>query len=111
AAHRKLIRPWLLALLTAAATLLPWILELTDVLPVRTTVAGHTIMFETAAGSLDPNATLAGLFIYLIALIHLEALLPLLKDDERRSTRRAMQLQSWQSLQLVPRHTSKPPPG
>jgi len=33
-----------------------------------------------------------------------------LQDDDRRKTRRALQLQAWQLRQLVPRPTSKPPP-
>jgi eukaryotic-like serine/threonine-protein kinase len=109
ATHRRLIRPWMLALLTVVATLSPWLLELADVLPDRTSVSGNTVMLQTAAGQLDPNATLAGLFIYIVALIHLAALLARLQDDDRRKVRRAMQLQSWQLRQLVPRPTSKPP--
>jgi hypothetical protein len=99
----------MLALLTVFATLSPWLLELTNVLPDRTSVSGNTLMLQTAAGELDPNATLAGLFIYIVALIHLAALLARLQDDDRRKVRRAMQLQSWQLRQLVPRPTSKPP--
>ncbi|HSD88227.1 MAG TPA: serine/threonine-protein kinase [Kofleriaceae bacterium] len=109
ATHRKLIRPWQLALLTAAATLLPWILELAGVFPSRLSVSGNTMHITTSAGHLDPAATLAGLFIYTLAVIHLAALLSRLQDDDRRKTRRAMQLQSWTLRQLVPRPTSKPP--
>jgi eukaryotic-like serine/threonine-protein kinase len=109
ATHRRLIRPWMLALLTVLATTSPWLLELANVLPDRTSVSGNTLLLQTAAGELDPNATLAGLFIYLVALIHLAALLARLQDDDRRKVRRAMQLQSWQLRQLVPRPTSKPP--
>ncbi len=109
ATHRKLIRPWLLALLTVVSTVSPWLLEIAGVLPDRTSVAGNTLLLQTAAGELDPNATLAGLFIYIVALIHLAALLARLQDDDRRKVRRAMQLQSWQLRQLVPRPASKPP--
>jgi serine/threonine-protein kinase len=109
APHRRLIRPWLLALMTVIATLSPWLLELAGVLPDRTSVSGHTLLLQTAAGELDPRATLAGLFIYIVALIHLAALLSRLQDDDRRKVRRAMQLQSWQLRQLVPRPTSRPP--
>jgi len=109
AAHRKLIRPWLLALLTVIATLSPWLLELAGVLPVRTTVHGGEIILHTQASALDPAGTLAALMVYIAALIHLAALMARLQDDERRRNRRAMQLQSWQLRQLVPRPTSKPP--
>ena len=109
ATHRRLIRPWLLALLTVMSTLTPWLLEIANVLDDRVTVSGNTLMLQTAAGQLDPDATLAGLFIYIVALIHLAALLSRLQDDDRRKVRRAMQLQSWQLRQLVPRPTSKPP--
>lgn len=47
--------------------------------------------------------------IYIVALIYLAALLSRLQDDDRRKTRRAMQLQSWTLRQLVPRPTSRPP--
>jgi serine/threonine-protein kinase len=109
ATHRRLIRPWMLAILTVLATLSPWLLELTNVLPQRIYVSGNTILLQTAAGDLDPQATLAGLFIYIVALIHLAALLSRLQDDDRRKVRSAMQLQSWQLRQLVPRPSSKPP--
>jgi hypothetical protein len=85
------------------------LLELTNVLPQRIYVSGNTILLQTAAGDLDPQATLAGLFIYIVALIHLAALLSRLQDDDRRKVRSAMQLQSWQLRQLVPRPSSKPP--
>jgi len=109
AQHRKLIRPWMLAILTVLSTLAPWLLELAGVLPSRTSVSGNTLSLQTAAGELDPGATLAGLFIYIVALIHLAALLSRLQDDDRRKARRTMQLQSWQLRQLVPRPTSRPP--
>ena len=109
AAHRRLIPPWILALLTSVATLLPWLLELAGVFDSRMSVTGSSIVLETAATKLDPSATLAGLLIYIVALIHLAALIARLSDDDRRKVRRAMQLQSWQLRQLVPRATSKPP--
>jgi hypothetical protein len=109
ATHRKLIKPWLLALLTCAATMSPWILAIAGVLPDQVTVAGNTLQLHTAAVELDSQATLAGMVIYVIALIHLAALLSRLQDDDRRKTRRAMQLQSWTLRQLVPRPTSRPP--
>jgi eukaryotic-like serine/threonine-protein kinase len=110
ATHRRLVRPWLLALLTCAATLSPWLLAIAGVFDSRISVSGNTLQLVTAADVLDSNATLAGLFIYIMALIHLAALLSRLQDDDRRKTRRAMQLQSWTLRQLVPRPTSKPPP-
>ncbi|HEX5062744.1 MAG TPA: protein kinase [Kofleriaceae bacterium] len=109
ATHRKLIRPWLLALLTVIATVSPWLLAIAGVLPDRVSVSGNTLLLQTPAGELDPNATLVGLFIYIVALIHLAALLSRLQDDDRRKVRRTMQLQSWQLRQLVPRPSSKPP--
>jgi hypothetical protein len=109
AAHRRLIHPWVLALLTAVATVLPWLLEVAGVFDSRMSVRGSSIIIDTAATQLDPSATLAGLFIYIVALIHLAALIARLSDDDRRKVRRAMQLQSWQLRQLVPRATSKPP--
>jgi serine/threonine-protein kinase len=109
ATHRRLIRPWMLALLTVLATLTPWLLEIANVVPDRTSVSGNTLLLQTAAGQLDPSATLAGLCIYIVALIHLAALLARLQDDDRRKARRTLQLQSWQLRQLVPRPTSKPP--
>jgi eukaryotic-like serine/threonine-protein kinase len=109
ATHRRLIRPWLLALLTVICTLSPWLLGIAGVLPDRVAVSGNTLLLQTAAGELDPDATLAGLVIYVVALIHLAALLSRLQDDDHRKLRRAMHLQSWQLRQLVPRPTSRPP--
>lgn len=109
ASHRKLIKPWLLALITCTATMSPWILAIAGVLPDQISVAGNTLQLHTAAIELEPEATLAGMVIYIIALIHLAALLSRLQDDDRRKTRRAMQLQSWTLRQLVPRPTSRPP--
>jgi serine/threonine-protein kinase len=109
ATHRKLIPAWALALLTCAATLSPWLLELAGVLDTRISVSGSMLLLDTPAKHLDPDATLAGLFMYIVALIHLAALLARLQDDDRRGVRRTMQLQSWQLRQLVPRPTSRPP--
>ncbi len=106
AAHRTLIRPWLLALLTTLATMTPWILELAGVLPASTTTVGNEITFHTAAGYLDQTATLVALAIYITAIVFLGGLLARLQDDERRRVRRAAQLQSWQLRQLVPRPSS-----
>jgi len=105
AAYRRMIAPWLLALMTALATLLPWLLDLG-----RTAIAGDAITVHTVAARLDPTAMTVGLCIYIVALIHLAALMSRLQDDDRRKTRRALQLQAWQLRQLVPRPTSKPPP-
>ncbi|HUJ62383.1 MAG TPA: serine/threonine-protein kinase [Kofleriaceae bacterium] len=109
AAHRRLIRPWLLAALTALATMFPWLLELAGWRAVSTTTSGSAITLHTAAGSLDPLATIIGMAIYVTALAHLAALLSRLQDDERRAARVALQLQSWQLRQLVPKPTSIPP--
>jgi hypothetical protein len=110
APHRRLIPVWALALLTAIATLSPWLIELVGLVDgQRTTVSGNALVLVTAADHLDPVATLAGLFIYVVSLIHLAALLSRLQDDDRRKARRAMQLQAWQLRQLVPRPVSKPP--
>jgi serine/threonine-protein kinase len=109
AAHRRLIPVWVLAFLTAAATLAPWLLGLAGVIEDRIRVSGNLLLLRTSADHLDAAATLAGLFIYIVALIHLAALLSKLQDDDRRRARRAMQLQDWQLRQLVPRMASKPP--
>jgi serine/threonine-protein kinase len=103
AAHRRLIRPWLLAALTAAATLSPWIVQWAGMSAARTTVVGGDIVLHTAAHELDPSSTMIGLVAYLIALVGLAALLSQLQDTDRRGQRRALQLQSWQLRQLVPR--------
>jgi hypothetical protein len=109
AAHRRLIPTWILALMTVAATLAPWILEIAGVTEARTSISGNILMLRTAAEHLDQSATLAGLFMYIVALTHLAALLSRLQDDDRRRVRRAMQLQAWQLRQLVPRPVSRPP--
>jgi hypothetical protein len=46
------------------------------------------------------------IFIYVVALAGIAALLARLQDDDRREVRRAIQLQTWQLRELVPRATS-----
>ena len=70
---------------------------------------GNEITFHTAAGRLDHSLTLVGLGLYIVAIVHLAALLSRLQDDDRRAARRSLQLQSWQLRQLVPRPASFPP--
>jgi tRNA A-37 threonylcarbamoyl transferase component Bud32 len=111
AQHRRLVRPWLLALVTAAASLSPWLAELAGWGPARTTIVGHDIIIHTAARQLDATTSIVALAIYIAALGHLAALLSRLQDDERRRVRRTLQLQSWQLRQLVPRPSSIPPSG
>ena len=109
-AHRRLIRPWLLAVLTVLATLAPWVVQLAHgVLPI--TATGTDIVLHTAASQLDPMATVVGLVIYLVALAALATLLSASQHDEQREVRRTLQLQSWQLRQLVPRVVSAPPAG
>jgi serine/threonine protein kinase len=101
--HRRLIQPSLLALLATLATLLPWILQLVGASGTRTSIVGGDIVMHTASSELDPTATMIALVIYLISLVSLAALLAQLQDTERRTQRHALQLQSWQLRQLVPR--------
>ncbi|HTR55151.1 MAG TPA: serine/threonine-protein kinase [Kofleriaceae bacterium] len=103
AAHRRLIHPWLLGLLSAAATLAPWILQLAGWVPSTTSVHGSDIIIHTAAGGLDPTATMVGLVVYITAIAGLAVLLSRLQELERVRIRRTAQLQSWQLRQLVPR--------
>ena len=109
AAHRRLIRPWLLALLTVMAMLVPWGIEALEWSATRTSVVGSDLVLHTAAEKLDPMAMMVALVVYLVALVNLAALLSRLQDDDRRRARRTLQLQSWQLRQLVPRVTSNPP--
>jgi serine/threonine-protein kinase len=108
AVHRTLIRPWLLAILTWVATLSPWFLEAAGVLGARTSIAGSDIVLHTAAEELHYWPAMLGLAFYIVALIHLGALLSRLQDDDRRRQRRALQLQSWQLRHLVPRANTGP---
>jgi serine/threonine-protein kinase len=108
AAHRRVIRPWLLAIFTWIAALSPWFLELAGVVGTRTTIADNAIVLHTEASSLAVSPTLIGLAFYVISVIHIATLLSRLQDDDRRAHRRALQLQSWQLRQLVPRASSMP---
>jgi serine/threonine protein kinase len=102
AAHRQLIRPWLLAALTLLATLAPWLVQLAGYSATRTTIAGGDLILHTVATNLDPFATMIALVIYGLALVFLAALISGLQDEERRGVRRELQLHAWQLRQLVP---------
>ena len=102
APHRQLISSWLLSALVVLATLSPWVLEL-FVGPARTSVIGGDIIMHTPAKELDPVATILAIVMYLVALIHLAALMSRLQDNERRAARDKLELQAWQLKQLVPR--------
>ncbi len=102
APHRQLIRSWVLAGLVLVATFFPWLLELV-VGPTRTSVIGGDIIMHTPAKELDPVATILAIVMYLVALIHLAALMSRLQDNERRAARDKLELQAWQLKQLVPR--------
>jgi hypothetical protein len=101
-AHRRLIHPWLLALLTVAATLAPWAVQLArGETPVE--VHGSVMSLHTSATSLQALPTMIGLVTYLVALAVLATILSLSQHDEQREVRRRLQLQTWQLRQLVPR--------
>jgi eukaryotic-like serine/threonine-protein kinase len=101
-AHRRLIPPWLLASLAVAATLAPWVWQVVDhVAPIAASAGDLTI--HTMATVLEPRATLIVLVAYFVALTALATLLSVSQQDEQREVRRAIQLQSWQLRQLVPR--------
>jgi serine/threonine-protein kinase len=101
-AHRRLIAPWLLAVLTVLATLAPWIVQLAQgETPVE--ASGTTMLVHTAATRLEGMPTMVGLVIYLAALAVMATLLSLSHHDEQREVRRKLQLQTWQLRQLVPR--------
>jgi serine/threonine-protein kinase len=102
AAHRQVIRPWLLAALTLLATMTPWLLQLAGYSATRTSTVGGDLVLHTAATSLDPLATMIGLVVYVVALVFLASLISKLQDDERRAARRELQLHAWQLRQLVP---------
>jgi hypothetical protein len=101
-AHRRLIPPWLLALLAAGATLAPWVWQLVESASPIAVNAGD-MTFHTMATALEPRGTLVVLVVYFVALTALATLLSVSQQDEQREVRRAIQLQSWQLRQLVPR--------
>src|SRR5207248_10072513 len=73
-AHRRLIKPWLLAGLTLVSVLAPWIWQFAQGMePVSST--GTNIVLHTEATSLDPFATVIGLVVYSTALAALATLL------------------------------------
>jgi eukaryotic-like serine/threonine-protein kinase len=108
ATHRQMLRPWLWAILAWIATLLPWLLELAGVGPSRTSVEGSDIVLTTVAPGLNPTWTIVGFGLYVVAVVHLAALLSRLQDDDRRALHRTTTLQAWQLRQLVPRAISTP---
>jgi serine/threonine-protein kinase len=101
-AHRRLIAPWLLVVLTVLATLAPWLVQLAQgETPVE--VSGTTMQIHTSATALHGTPTMIGLVIYLVALAAMATLLSTSQHDEQREVRRKLQLQTWQLRQLVPR--------
>jgi serine/threonine protein kinase len=105
AQHRVFTRAIWLAVLGLGATLAPWVLGALGILHAPVHTVGNSIVLTTTAGELSNAPTIAGLLVYLVALVLLSALLAKLQDDDRRRVRRAMQLQSWQLRQLVPAPT------
>jgi len=65
-------------------------------------------VLTTIAPALDPTWTIIGFGLYVVAVVHLAALLSRLQDDDRRALHRTTALQAWQLRQLVPRGISTP---
>jgi eukaryotic-like serine/threonine-protein kinase len=110
AAHRRLMPVWLAAAVTSLATLTPWILSFAGVIGPQVWVSGGDLVLHTAAGQLDDTGTVVGLVFYIVAFAQLAAFLGRLQENNRRDVRRALQIQTWQLRQLVPRATSVPGP-
>ena len=102
AQHRIFTRAVWLAVLGLGAILSPWLLAAFDLAPAPVSTFGRTIVLDTNAGRLADGATITGLLVYFVSAVLIAALLAKLQDDDRRSVRRAMQLQSWQLRQIVP---------
>jgi serine/threonine-protein kinase len=100
--HPRLISPRLLALLAVVATLSPWLLQLAGLVPAVVSARGSDYVLHTAAGALDPTATIAATILYFLAVVGLALFLSRSQERERAEARRRLQIQAWLLRQLVP---------
>jgi eukaryotic-like serine/threonine-protein kinase len=103
ATHPRVARPWAIITLFLAAVFVPWLLELAGALTPSTTIAGNTIVLTTTAPGIDPMATQIVLSIYGLLLVGLSITFGAMLTATRRAAQRAVQVQTWQLGQLVPR--------
>ena len=94
---------WALYAVFAAATLLPFVAELVGFMSPTVSVHGDAIVLHTAAARLDPTFTLAGLSLFVVIVLAIAIGLARGIVNDRNRSQRALQLQSWQLRQLVPR--------
>ena len=99
--HRRVMRAPVLAVLTIAAVLAPWLLEQIGVAPASTAVAGDALVFHTSATTLDPTWASLGLVLYVLLLIGMAVGLTRTAREDRRAVQRRVQIQAWQLRQLV----------
>jgi len=102
ASHPRLARPWLLIAAFTTVVLGPVVLELAGILAPTTTIAGNTIVLHTAA-NMDPAGTMFALSTYTLMMIGLATAFGAALTRSRRAAQQAVELQSWQLGQLVPR--------
>jgi serine/threonine-protein kinase len=94
---------WALYAIFAAAILMPFVAELVGVMASTVTFQGDAIVLHTAATRLDPTFTLAGLSLFVAIVLAIAIGLTRGIVNDRNRSQRALQLQSWQLRQLVPR--------
>ena len=103
AAQRRLISISLVAVLSIAAVLCPFLLELAELRDPIASVAGGDIILHTLATNMDLTTVIVAFCIYVVAMIQIATLLARLQDGDRREVRRTIQMQTWQLRQLMPR--------
>ena len=101
AAHPRIARGPVLAAVICAAVLLPWLFGVIGVGPEATSIHGASLVFHTAAESLDRGAANFGLVAYVILLIGMAVFLTRLATGHRRTAQHKLQIQAWQLQQLV----------
>jgi serine/threonine-protein kinase len=108
ATHPQIARPQLIIALFSAAVFVPWILELGDVISRTTSVTGNTIVLEAAAERVDATATLVVLSASGFLMVTLAIAFGAMLTATRRAAQRAIQVQTWQLGQLIPRAADSP---
>jgi hypothetical protein len=101
--HPQIGHPKVLIGVMVGAVLGPWLFTLAGVGPQNVSVVGNSVVLTARADELVPGATLVGLVVYAVGLIAVAILLARALVNDRRSLQRAVELQSWQLRQLVPR--------
>ncbi len=89
--------------LLSAAVLVPWLLELADVLSTTTTITANGLVLDGIGIGRTSNATLIVAALYVVLLIGVACTFGDAMRNRERAAKRHILLQTWQLRQLVAR--------